>query len=67
MMTKTERDELRKKWETRIADFKKSGQTAAQYCKDNGLKPAQLGYWLRKFRTENKVTTGTVLVVDSSY
>jgi hypothetical protein len=40
--------ELRKVWEQRIADYRKSGQTQANWCKENQLSIHQFKYWLRK-------------------
>jgi hypothetical protein len=28
--------------------FKRSGQSAAEFCRDNGLSPATLSFWLRQ-------------------
>lgn len=44
-MTMTERQKL---WESRITEFKTSGQSAAAWAKENNIKPNQLYYWLRK-------------------
>jgi hypothetical protein len=52
-MTNTE---LSKRWETRIAEFKASGQSATVWCANNNLKIHQLRYWLRKFKAAEKTT-----------
>jgi len=31
-----------------LALFEKSGQTAAEFCRDNDLSPATLSFWLRQ-------------------
>lgn len=43
------KDELYKTWETRIADFRASGQTARAWCTKLDLNLHTLRYWLRKF------------------
>ncbi len=48
-MNKEEREQLRKDWEVRMADFKASGQTAKEWCNANNIKRSKLHYWLRKF------------------
>lgn len=59
-MTNAAKEELRKIWETRIADFKSSGLSGTAWCAANGLRPNQLWYWLKKFRTqENRSDTPT--------
>ena len=45
--------ELRKVWEQRIADYRKSGQTQVNWCKENQWSIHQFKYWLRKI--ENPV------------
>lgn len=54
-MTKAERE---KEWETRIADFRASGQSAKDWCAANGLKTERLWYWLRRYKTD-KATPST--------
>ena len=51
-MTKLERQ---KEWENRIAQYRDSGQSVKKWCADNNVKPAQLWYWLRKFKTNDEV------------
>ncbi len=41
-MTRTERQKL---LETKIAEFKASGQSAATWARENNIKPNQLYYW----------------------
>lgn len=56
-MTKSE---LRQEWEARIADFRASGQSGAAWCAAHNIKPNQLWYWLKKFRSaENPSNTQT--------
>jgi hypothetical protein len=40
--------ELRSVWMTRMAEFKASGQSVTDWCAEQGLKPSQLWYHLRK-------------------
>lgn len=42
------RTELRKEWETRIADFKASGESATTWCTARHLKIHQFYYWVKK-------------------
>ena len=51
-MTKEERIERRKQWESRVAEFEKSSQGTTEWCRANNIKPHQLRYWIRKFRSE---------------
>jgi hypothetical protein len=44
-MTRAEQQQER---ETRIADYKASGQSAKEWCAANGMKPHQLWYRLRQ-------------------
>ncbi|MFZ5946097.1 MAG: IS66 family insertion sequence element accessory protein TnpA [Bacillota bacterium] len=43
--------ELRKEWETRVAEFKASGQSTMEWCASNNIKINQLRYWLRKLKS----------------
>jgi len=55
-MTKAEREAL---WETRIAEYRMSGQSVREWCAAHeGISPRQLWYWLRKFKDRNGVTPG---------
>jgi hypothetical protein len=51
------RAEQQQEWETRIADYKASGQSAKEWCAANGMKPHQLWYRLRH---DSAVKTGPV-------
>ncbi len=64
MMTQAELDIVRKQWEARVADFRASGLSGAQWCRDHGLPPRQLHYWLQKFRiTDASASDATWLAV----
>jgi hypothetical protein len=41
------RAEQQQEWETRIASYRASGQSAKEWCAANGMKPHQLWYRLR--------------------
>jgi len=43
--------ENRQLWESRVAAFKASRQSATEWCADYDLKIHQLRYWIRKFNT----------------
>lgn len=48
-MTEKTKQEL---WAERIEDFLASGLSQRAWCEQQGLRPNQLRYWLRKFRAE---------------
>ncbi|GEA16220.1 hypothetical protein E308F_24640 [Moorella sp. E308F] len=55
-MTKAERQAL---WETRIAEYKKSGQSVREWCATHeDVNPKQLWYWLRKYKNQDVVSPG---------
>jgi hypothetical protein len=63
-MKRAEKQQL---WETRITDYRTSGQSANDWCATNGLKPWQLWYWLRQdsaMKTDPKMKTTTWLPVE---
>lgn len=39
-------------WNNRIQDFLASGQSQKAWCEQHGLRSNQLGYWLRKLKTD---------------
>ncbi len=50
-MTKAERQAL---WETRIAEYKKSGQSVREWCATHeDVNPKQLWYWLQKYKNQD--------------
>lgn len=42
--------DLRKEWESRLADYRTSGLTAQAWCSRTGFTMNQLRYWQRKSR-----------------
>ena len=44
-MTKAERKSV---WETRVAQYRASGQSASAWCAENKVSVCQLYYWLKK-------------------
>lgn len=42
------KEELRRVWSERVADFNASGLTGKEWCKARGLKQHQLWYWVKK-------------------
>ncbi len=48
--------QLHETWSARIAEFKASGQNVTAWCDEQGLKPHQLRYWLRKDRESDAPT-----------
>jgi len=51
-----QREQLRKQWKTRVADFIASGQTTTEWCAEHNLKPSQLRYWPRKYKETDNST-----------
>lgn len=43
------RVELRKLWESRIREFRASGQSATSWCEEREFNIHQFRYWLRRF------------------
>ncbi|APC07626.1 IS66 family insertion sequence element accessory protein TnpA [Neomoorella thermoacetica] len=55
-MTKAERQAL---WATRIAEYKKSGQSVRKWCSSHEeVNPKQLWYWLQKYKNQDAVSPG---------
>lgn len=51
-----ENDPRRSKWASIISEFKCSGLSQSDFCKNNELKIKQFNYWFRKFKQENQST-----------
>lgn len=49
-MTKEER---RKMWDSRIAEYRSSGQSVKEWCTANNIKPERMWYWLRRDKTRS--------------
>lgn len=49
-------------WESRVAEFKASGQSGAAWCATHQLRENQLWYWLHKFRDEEKAKSAPTWV-----
>lgn len=49
------KDEDRKLWEDRIADYRSSGLTAVQWAEDRGVAVHRLRYYIHKFNKEKKL------------
>lgn len=45
--------ENRQMWESRVAKFKASNQSATEWCAAHDLKTHQLYYWIRKLKTSS--------------
>ena len=48
--------EKRQKWESQVAAFKASDQSALSWCADHDVKAHQLYYWISKFKSEDEPT-----------
>jgi hypothetical protein len=49
------KDEDRKLWEDRIADYRSSGLTAVKRAEDRGIAVHSLRYYIHKFNKEKKL------------
>ena len=49
------KDEDRKLWEDRIADYRSSGLTAFKWAEDRGIAVHSLRYYIHKFNKEKKL------------
>ena len=65
-MTNEAKAELRKVWETRVAEFQASGLSAPKWCEQHDLKPNQLRYWLKKFSRKQEPAQVQWLPLDLS-
>ena len=51
--------EKQKLWEERLEIFLDSGLSQAAWCREQGLRSNQLGYWLRKLKPGASVPNNT--------
>lgn len=61
-VTKAERVALHKEWESRIAEFRVSGQSRRAWCEANHVSIRQFQYWYGKFsrqESESRLQPGT--------
>ena len=49
MASRAERSEF---WRDHVEGWRRSGQTQAAYCAEQGVSVKSLAYWLRRFRQE---------------
>ena len=61
-MSNTQKQEL---WNERIQDFRTSGLSQKAWCEEHGLQVGQLGYWLRKSKTQASSSNGRWLSLDT--
>lgn len=54
-MSNKQKQEL---WNERIQEFRASGLNQKAWCEEQGLQIGQLGYWLRKSKTEANSNNG---------
>ena len=52
--------ERREEWRRRVEEFRASGRSVAAWCADQGIKPHQMYYWLKRFPTTDEVVVGHV-------
>lgn len=53
----TTREQRRREWVTRIADYRSSGLTMTAWCTANHFSKEQLKYWLRKTKEDSASAT----------
>ena len=61
-----EREEKRRHWETRIRDWEQSGLRQTEYCRQNGLKIRNFGYWKRRLNQSSTDVSFVSLQVQSN-
>ena len=49
----------REYWANHIKDWKTSGETQSHYCQHHNLKPHQLSYWVRVFKSNSRADRST--------
>ena len=49
-------EQKRELWNERIQAFRASGLSQKAWCEEQGLQVSQLGYWLRKLRSETNLS-----------
>jgi hypothetical protein len=59
VMTKEELKELRNEWETRISEFKTSGQSQAAWCREKNINQRTFNYWYRKLKNTSSSEENT--------
>lgn len=45
-------------WKARVADYRASGQTAAEWCVAHQVTTQQLRYWMRKYKDGDQNESG---------
>ena len=43
-------------WRLLLDEFRNSGLTGKAWCKDKGIKPSTLYYWIKRFKNKNTTT-----------
>ena len=61
-MSNKQKQEL---WNERIQEFRASGLSQKAWCEKQGLQIGQLGYWLRKSKTEANRSNGRWLTLST--
>ncbi|MGN7472332.1 IS66 family insertion sequence element accessory protein TnpA [Brevibacillus sp. SAFN-007a] len=56
----TTREQRRREWVTRIADYRSSGLTMTAWCTANHFSKEQLKYWLRKTKEDSASVTPAI-------
>jgi hypothetical protein len=59
-MTQSTRIARREEWRRRVDEFRASGRSVAAWCVDQGIKPHQMYYWLKRFPAMDEVVVGHI-------
>lgn len=65
-MAKAEQQKEGQEWETRIADYKASGQSVREWCAANGIRPGRLWYHLRRERCHARAGAIVYSIVETA-
>jgi hypothetical protein len=52
---KLKRDEIQSMWVERLKNWRQSGLTRFEFCRDNGIKDHQFRYWASRLTTDATV------------
>jgi hypothetical protein len=61
-MNKEEQEKNREEWRNRLNEWKESGLTQVEYCRQNDFKISKFHYWRKRF-SEKKPTEPSIVQV----
>lgn len=59
-------DNNEKIWRDRVAEFRSSGMSVSNWCRNHGCKRSVLKYWLNRFDSEHDVKWTEIVVGEES-